>query len=315
MNLIGNQRWIVLPVISESRGQRPSNDRTNRRRLFVPLRLLSTTAQVVATGAFSGMLFWLVSIYGGALRDARYLDGWILVAGMSVQLFFHIAIKSAKLSPKAAVRWRKVHIFCGYFLVAAFVSHCSLSLPDSGFEWSLWTSFVLVTLSGISGSYLAWSFEAKRTTGAQSMPHDLARRRAELAQDIRNIVEQRRTPGATSALPAPPYEAWVMDLYISHLRKFFAAPRNFRAHLIGSQLPVKRLTEEIENLARYVDQENQEKLALIKELVAEKDRLDFARVSSLLSKGWLYVHVPVTYALIVLTVLHVLVVYAYASRA
>ena len=45
----------------------------------------------------------------------------------------------------------------------------------------------------------------------------------------------------------------------------------------------------------------------------EKDRLDFARVYLGLSKGWLFVHVPATYALVVLVVLHVFVVYSFSA--
>jgi hypothetical protein len=75
------------------------------------------------------------------------------------------------------------------------------------------------------------------------------------------------------------------------------------------------LTDEIDNLSGYVDQQSQEKLAAIKNLVIEKDRLDFARVYLGLTKGWLFIHVPVTYGLTVLTVLHVLVVYAFSSGA
>ena len=47
--------------------------------------------------------------------------------------------------------------------------------------------------------------------------------------------------------------------------------------------------------------------------MVEKDRLDFARIYLGLANGWLFVHVPVTYSLIVLTVLHVVVVYAFSS--
>jgi hypothetical protein len=104
-------------------------------------------------------------------------------------------------------------------------------------------------------------------------------------------------------------------LYTTHLRDFFQGQRNFTAHLIGSQRPLKRLTDEIDSLASYVDQQSQEKLATIKNLVVEKDRLDFARVYLGLTKGFLFVHVPVTYALMVLMVLHVLVVYAFSSGA
>jgi hypothetical protein len=239
----------------------------------------------------------------------------VLAGGMGLQLYFHIAIKTASLSPKSAARWRKIHIFVGYLLIAAFISHSDFSLPDTGFEWALWAGFVLVTLSGIFGTYLAWSLKAKHEIGEGISYDRIPARRAELARDVHAAVTKMDTPDAAIALPAPPYNAWIMDLYTTHLRDFFQGQRNFIAHLIGSQRPVRRLTDEIDNLSRYVDQRSQEKLAAIRDLVIEKDRLDFARVYLGLAKGWPFVHVPVTYALIVLTVLHVLVVYAFSSRA
>ena len=232
-----------------------------------------------------------------------------------MQLCFHIAIKTASLSPKSAMRWRKIHIFLGYLLIAAFISHSDFSLPDTGFEWALWAAFVLVTLSGIFGTYLAWSLQAKRGIDERVRYDRIPTRRAELARDVHAAVAKTDPAAAAIALPAPPYDAWIMDLYTNHLRDFFQGQRNFTAHLIGSQRPLKRLTDEIDNLSSYVDQQSQEKLAAIKNLVVEKDRLDFARVYLGLTKGWLFVHVPATYALIVLMVLHVLVVYAFSSGA
>ncbi len=297
-----------------STGQRTSDASVGGRRWGSAKHLTSQTAKSLLVVAVSGGLFWLVWIYGNGLRDPRYLDGWMLAGGMGVQLYFHIANKTASLSPKAAARWRKVHIFVGYLLIAAFISHCELSLPDTGFEWALWTGFVLVTLAGIFGTYLAWSLKVKHAVD-ESITYDrIPARRAELAREVHAAVAKPDPPAAAIALPAPPHDAWIMDLYATHLRDFFQGQRNFTAHLIGSQRPLKRLTDEIDSLSRYVDQRSQEKLAAIKNLVIEKDRLDFARVYLGLAKGWLYVHVPVTYALIVLTVLHVLVVYAFSSR-
>jgi hypothetical protein len=277
--------------------------------------LNSQIVQGLLIAAISSGLVWLVWIYGNGLRDPRYLDGWALAGGMSLQLYFHLAVKTARLSPKSAMRWRKVHIFLGYLLIAAFISHSDFSLPDTGFEWALWTSFVLVTLSGIFGTYLAWSLQAKRGIDERVGYDRIPARRAELARDVYAAVSTTDPAAAAIALPAPPYDAWIMDLYTSHLRDFFHGQRNFAAHLIGSQRPLKRLTGEIDTLSSYVDQRSQEKLATIKNLVIEKDRLDFARVYLGLTKGWMFVHVPVTYVLIVLTVLHVLVAYAFSSGA
>jgi hypothetical protein len=273
----------------------------------------SRLAQVLLIAAFFLGLFWLVSLYSGALRDPRYLDGWVLAAGMSLQLGFHIAIKTNRLSPKSAARWRKIHIFIGYLLIATFISHSDFSLPNTGFEWALWAGFVLVTLSGLCGTYLAWSLSAKGGFD-EIVSYDRIRSRlAELACDVHNIIATPDRAVAAAVLPTPPYSGWIIDLYTSYLRDFFAGHCNTSSHLIGSQRPLKQLTNEIDNLSRYVDAQNQAKLAAVRNLVVEKDRLDFARVHLGLSKGWLFVHVPVTYALIVLSVLHVLVVYSYAS--
>ncbi len=273
------------------------------------------TVQGLLIAAISGGLFWLVWIYGNGLRDPRYLDGWLLAGVMGVQVYFHVARKRGALPPKSALRWRKIHIFLGYLLIAVFISHSDFSLPDTGFEWALWASFVLVALSGVVGTYLTWSLETKRRIDDGVTYDRVPNLRAELAQDVHAVVT-RTIPAATAiGLPAPPYDAWIMDLYTTQLRDFFQRPRNYTAHLIGSQRPLKRLTDEIDNLYPYVDPEGQEKLAAIKSLMIEKDRLDFARVYLGLSRAWLFVHVPATYGLIVLTVVHVLVVYAFSSAA
>lgn len=274
--------------------------------------LFSRTVQGLLFAALSGGLFWLVWIYGNGLRDPRYLDGWVLAGGMGLQVSFHIA-KSVGLSPKSAMRWRRVHVYAGYLVIAAFISHSDFTLPDTGFEWALWTGFVLVTLSGIFGTYLAWSQRAKGRIEEGVSYDRIPALRAELELAFLRAVAETDASAAVIDLPGLPHDAWITDLYTTHLGDFFQGPRNLTAHLIGSQRPLKRLTEAIDNLSRYVDQPRQAKLAYIKTLVIDKDRLDFARVSLGLARGWLFVHVPVTYGLIVLTVLHVLVVYAFSS--
>lgn len=276
----------------------------------------STEALLVALIAIlSGGLFWLVWIYGNGLRDARYLDGWVLAGGMGLQICFHIAVKTGGLSPKAMAASRTVHIVIGLLLIAAFVSHASMSLPDTVFEWALWSFFVLVTMSGVFGTALAQSRRAKYRIDPGLDPQLIDSRRQELARSVEATVARQDTAATINILPALPYDAWIQDLYTNQLREFLQGPRNTAAHVVGSQRPIDRLTGEIDGLSRYVDQNAQDKLAAIKQLVIEKDRLDYAQVYFALSKGWLLIHVPATYALVVLAVLHVVIVYAFSSGA
>jgi hypothetical protein len=263
----------------------------------------------------SASFFSWVWIYASALRDPRYLDGWVLAAGMSLQFSFHAAVKTNKLQPKLLKRWRGVHIYVGYALVAAFLSHSNFSMPDTPLEWALWSGFVTVTLSGVFGTYLAWSSRAKGGIDDNISLERILARRADLARDVRELISTPNQIAVELSLPAPPYDAWITDLYANHLNHFFAEPRNFSSHLFGSRRPLQRLTAEIERLSRYVDGPRQDKLATISKMTAEKDRLDFARVHLALTRAWLFVHVPITYALLVLSALHILVVYSYSSGA
>ena len=215
---------------------------------------ISRTLQGLLFAAISGGLFWLVWIYANGLRDPRYLDGWVLAGGMALQVAFRIA-KAARMSPKSATRWRKTHIFAGYLVIAAFISHSDFTLPDAGFEWALWTGFVLVTMSGIIGTYLVWSLQAKRLTDEGVNYDRIPALREELELAFLIAVDEIDPPSAAIDLPGLPYDAWIRDLYITHLGDFFRGPRNFTAHLIGSQRPLKRLTDAIDNLSRYVDQQ------------------------------------------------------------
>lgn len=271
-------------------------------------------AGVLVTMLATGLL-WLVTIYADGLRDARYLDGWLLAACMGVQLYFHVAVSAGWLSPRAVRSWRQIHIYTGYLLIPLFLSHTQFSLPDSGLEWALWTGFVLLTVTGIAGAYLAWSIKAKHRTDETITLERIPALRAERARDVEATISLSDPAAQQLPLPGLPHDDWIADLYAAHLKPFFEGRRNLAAHLVGSKRPVKRLIDEIDALSAYVAQHEQEKLTAIKRLVIEKDRLDRLHVYLGLNRAWLLVHVPITYSLVVLSIAHVLIVYAFSSGA
>jgi hypothetical protein len=262
--------------------------------------------------ALSIALFWFVSLYSSGLRDARYFDGWLLAIGMGTQLCFHVAVKTAWLQPNAIARWKSFHIFLGYALAVIFLSHSNFSLPDTVFEWALWLAFSLITLSGIFGSYVAWALRTKGAIDERIRYEEIPARRSAISREAYAVVTDRSDP-IDAALPIPPYHAWIMELYAGHLRNYFEAGQSYATQLFGLKRQLHMLTNEIDTLSRYVDFDYRERLAVLKSLVTERDRLDFARVHLALSRAWLFVHVPLTYSLVVLTVLHILVVYAFSS--
>ena len=105
----------------------------------------------------------------------------------------------------------------------------------------------------------------------------------------------------------------IWQLYATQLRDFFSGPRNLAAHLGGSHLPLKRLCHEIESSESAVEVLDRDKLLSLKTLAVEKDKLDDWFAHQGLLRVWTFVHVPATYALIVVTLLHVAIVYAFSA--
>lgn len=260
-------------------------------------------------------LLWLVTLYEAGLRDARYLDGWLLAVFIGVQIYYHAAISAGWLSPRAAKRWRRIHIYTGYLLIPLFLSHTQVSLPDTVFEWALWTGFVGVTATGIAGAYLAWSIRTKHRTDGTISLERIPALRAACSRDVEAIVSLSDPAAQQLPLPGLPHDDWIADLYAAHVRPFLAQRRSLATPLTGSNRPMPRLIEEIDALSAYVGQHEREKLEKIKQIVAEKDRLDRLELYLSLNRAWLLVHVPITYALVVISIAHVLAVYAFSSGA
>lgn len=256
------------------------------------------------SAAFLGVS-WLNQTYDAALRDPLFLNGWILFGGMAVQLLLRLKKKFPRWIVGGDALWARFHVCMGWFVTLVFALHTNWSVPDTGFEWALWTVFVLVVLSGTFGAYLNRSipFKLEQNAGRQvfekipALQSKIARDAACLAL---SSVEKTGSPA-------------ICDLYVGRLHDFFNRPQNVLAHLKSSRRPIKKILFQIQNLEKNIDHAGQKTLVEMKKLVEAKDRLDFQYAHEAALKAWLFVHVPATYALIVLTILHVSVVYAFTS--
>ena len=70
---------------------------------------------------------------------------------------------------------------------------------------------------------------------------------------------------------------------------------------------------ELETVEAELDQNACQAMQEIRSLVERKNRLDYQYAHEGALKLWLAIHIPATYGLLVLSVLHVLSIYAYRS--
>lgn len=259
----------------------------------------------VITAIALTLLSWLVWLYETGLRDPRYFDGWVLAACIVLLALFNARKKLPMLPVGRAATWMQLHIYAGWFALGAFVLHTGPSLPEAALEWGLWTVFVTVALSGIFGVYLTRSVPQKLESHSERLLFErIPQFRSQLAHEVGDMAIRSVDQEGSMT---------ISNLYATTLHEFFRRPQNLWLHLGSSRRPLNRICEEIDKLDRYLDMSGKETLRKIKERVIAKDNLDFQYANQGVLKLWLFFHIPATYGLIVMTIAHVAIVYAYSS--
>ncbi len=254
---------------------------------------------------FAAMAIALVLFagYDVTLHSVKFMTGWLLIAAVLVLAMFNLRKRFSFLPLLTASTWLQFHIYLGLFASAVFLIHTGWGLPTGYLETLLWTLFILVALSGIFGILITRTVpELQQQHGEALFLGRIPQFRAQLATEVRDLIIDTMKETRTRTLA---------KFYSAHLHDYFAAPRNFLRHLIGSGRHLNGLLREIELAERYLDTPGKAALIEIRERVLQKDTLDYQLAFLLLLRGWLFIHVPATYAMILIAFVHVLLAYGY----
>ena len=258
----------------------------------------------VAAAAFA--LFVLESRrYDFALGDARYFNGWVLVGCLVVMMQLTLRKRVVTLPFGRVRRWLLLHDYLGLATVGVFLIHTRLRLPESPLNWLLWCLFVLVTVSGLLGWLFSKTVPPRLNAQGERVLFDrIPVLRRQLADEAEGLALESVQDGSTES---------IARLYAETLGSFFAGPRNRLAHLRGSNTPVARIRNEIATVERYLDDAGKARLAKLRELVENKNELDFHYANEGLLRLWLFLHVPPTYAMLAVATVHVALAYAFTG--
>lgn len=257
---------------------------------------------LTVTLAFAGVS-WLTQAFELRLLDPVFMTGWVLAIAMVLQLVLRLKKHMPQLIPGGLPGWAERHIAIGLFAVLIFALHINFSLPETALEWALFTLFAAVAASGLIGLYLVNVIPLKLDHDGTSEPSEAtpAARARIAASAVRLAIQSVEQSGSRA----------IVDLYTERLHEFFDRPRHALAHLQGSRRPLKQLEFEIEAAERDDRLSPHDPLDELKALVRSKYALDSRHAHELALKAWLFVHLPATYALVVLTLFHVCTVYAF----
>jgi hypothetical protein len=164
--------------------------------------------------------------------------------------------------------------------------------------------FGLVVVSGIIGILMSRSFARRLTSRGQEVIFEripvLRRRLRDRAQEL--VLAAAREQGTTA----------LTDFYSRHLVPYFEGPRNVWLHLFESSRPRLKWNEEFAALDRYLGDSEREIARELRELVLMKNDLDYHYALQGALKVWLFVHVPLTFAVLILGLFHGLLAQAFS---
>jgi hypothetical protein len=238
---------------------------------------------------------------------AAYLTGWALFA-LILFLTAYNARKKIPFLPLLSSRlWLRAHSWVGMAAALVFMAHLGWRKPAGPLGAALAVLFVAVTLSGIAGWWLSRVLPRRLTSAGGEVPYDRipAIRRALRQRAESLVITGIPTAGATT----------LADFYASRLSSFFEGPANFGQHLFGSRHALNSMLSELGEVKKYLNHAEKSAAIELAALVREKDALDLHRSMQLVLKGWLFVHIPLTYGMLAFIGVHVVLVYAFAGGA
>lgn len=237
------------------------------------------------------------------LRPTAVWSGLALLAVVLGLTLFNARKKLPFLPLIRASVWMRIHSYAGWFAAILFLLHIQFRVPRGTLEIALALLFVGVTLSGIVGLSLSRLLPARLTRhGEEVIFERIPALRLQLRARVEALVVSSVAETDSSTLA---------DFYAARLANYFARPRDWWRHVIGSDGPLHERLIGLAALDRYLNDKERPLAAAIAECIRAKDNLDHSRACQSLLKGWLFTHIPLTHALIIVAVVHGVLAWAF----
>ena len=259
---------------------------------------------LVATGLLACVALVLHAALSTTLTNEDFFTGWLLTGSLGVLALYNVRRRLPFLPLGSSSEWLQFHAYVGIVAVVLFFLHVGFTVPTGILDLTLAIGFTLVAGSGIVGLTLA-----------RRLPQRLARRGEEVLYDRIPIFRHRLMERAKILALRAVEEtgsSTIADYYADRLRPFFDSPRNFIEHAMEVTRSRHKLLDEMRDLERYLNDNEKAILGEIADLARTKDDLDYQYTLQTLMRRWQFLHVPCTYALILLVLLHIVVVHAFA---
>ncbi len=247
---------------------------------------------------------WLDSEFAQQLRDTSALSGWVLLGCFVTLGAYNLRKKLAFLPLFSSASWLRVHIAIGLLTVVLFMIHISWQTPNGTLEVTMTLCYATVAVSGLFGWALSRvAAKALARRGEEVIYEQIPGLRLLLREEAHQLALAAVGSNGHSTVLAP-YREHVLPCLVHRGRKL--------ASVGLGQRQLLRALAAVEAEKPFSNDGDRETLTQFSTLLRRRSDLDFHADLQGMLKVWFFVHVPLTWALLSLTVLHVILAYRFA---
>lgn len=239
------------------------------------------------------------------IHRTNVFTGWVMLVTLFALAMLNVCKKLSPLPLGRVTTWLQFHVYLGILSVVVFALHTGLHTPNGGLEGTLGTLYVLVAGTGFIGLALS-----------RTLPQRLSRRGEEVLFERIPVFRKRLEEQADALVlrsVAEGNSTVIAEFHTRRLSHFLAGTRHFWSHLLGSNRTSHALLTDLRALDRYLNERERALRASLEEILRKKDDLDFHYACGAALKYWLFIHIPLTYSLLAVALLHAVVVYAFSG--
>lgn len=272
-------------------------------RFFVRRRVRSLG---LAMMALAGVWLWMRPLERH-LTPSAFTSGYLMVTAVLFLAAYNVRKKLPFLPLGSSATWLQWHLYVGIGSMGLFVLHAGVRLPTGILNSTLAGVYLATIASGLAGLYLTRTIPRQLSrVGTEviyeripAMHHQVRRQAGEA------VLESVAASGATT----------LADFYVARLYDFFHRSRGAWYFVRPTTALRRSLMRELTSMRRYLSDQEQAACERLFALLRRKDDLDFHEARQRLLKTWLFVHIGLTYGLVVMALLHGLLALAFRGGA
>jgi len=257
------------------------------------------------TMMFCALFYWVNMTFIHDMLSPLYFSGWSLLSITLLLIAFNLRKKLSFIPIGSAYFWAQLHIYFGFLMGFIFLLHIDYAIPNGFLELSLATIFIITFISGIFGLILSrWLPRIMRQHSETVIYERIPSLKSRLIAEAENGFQESIKNDSEKVL---------LDFYSDAALPFLHNTNSHWSHLWNSRKEYVNWNNKLDALRHFLNETEIASLESLKQLIYQKISLDTQYVGRSLLRNWLLVHIPLSYCLLLLALLHLVLVYGFAE--